>query len=624
MCGISVLFNKHKVTKENYIDFLCSLKKINHRGPDDEGVVLINTKTNDFRIVKNDITSFSDNRVSDIESITIENYNLILGHKRLSIIDLSAQGHQPMQGIDGSWIVFNGEIFNYIELKEELKHYGCQFHTHSDTEVVLEAYRIWGKECLNKFNGMWSIFIWDATQKKMFISNDRFGVKPLYYYEHQDGFNFVSETKQFNAFHLISLKINQSHINDFVNYGYVDVDESTMYENIYRFKKSNYIIVDSMSYQSSMIKDNQIIYYFVKPNKRNITEKNAIEEFRFLLRDSVKLRMRADVDFGFALSGGLDSSAILYMARTITQSEKSGNTLLGFSAIFPGYNMADESAFVNIVADDLPCKTAYSYPMDDFNFDAFEKHIYHQEEPLTGTSFFAPWSIYQKVKESGVKILFNGQGADEVFAGYHHHFYRYCRQLLIKGKLMEYFSLVNQYAELKGLSTKTIHQTVFNEVKLKTKMMLGIAKFDNKMFKYWNKIDSLDEILLRDFDTFQIPTFLRVDDLNSMAFGVESRHPFMDYKLVEFGYSLPNDLLIKEGWQKYIIRKSMPEMPEAIRFRKDKKGFTTPHDVWLSKYKDNFEEYLSYNENFFGRKNPSSDPYKNYVLGTWLKVNNVK
>jgi asparagine synthase (glutamine-hydrolysing) len=312
------------------------------------------------------------------------------------------------------------------------------------------------------------------------------------------------------------------------------------------------------------------------------------------------------------------------MARTITQSEKSGNTLLGFSAIFPGYNMADESAFVNIVADDLPCKTAYSYPMDDFNFDAFEKHIYHQEEPLTGTSFFAPWSIYQKVKESGVKILFNGQGADEVFAGYHHHFYRYCRQLLIKGKLMEYFSLVNQYAELKGLSTKTIHQTVFNEVKLKTKMMLGIAKFDNKMFKYWNKIDSLDEILLRDFDTFQIPTFLRVDDRNSMAFGVESRHPFMDYKLVEFGYSLPNDLLIKEGWQKYIIRKSMPEMPEAIRFRKDKKGFTTPHDVWLSKYKDNFEEYLSYNENFFGRKNPSSDPYKNYVLGTWLKVNNVK
>jgi asparagine synthase (glutamine-hydrolysing) len=152
-------------------------------------------------------------------------------------------------------------------------------------------------------------------------------------------------------------------------------------------------------------------------------------------------------------------------------------------------------------------------------------------------------------------------------------------------------------------------------------MKLGIAKFDHALLKYWNKIETLDEMLLRDFDTFQLPLFLRADDRDSMAFSIESRHPFMDYRLVEFGYSLPNDLLIKEGWQKYIIRKSMHEMPESIRYRKDKKGFVTPEDVWLKKHKSEFDQYLYYNEKVLGVKEPSSNPFYNYALGTWFKVN---
>lgn len=622
MCGISVLFNKHKVTKENYIDFLCSLKKINHRGPDDEGLVLINTKTNDFRIVKNDLTSLSDNRVSDIESINVENYNLIFGHKRLSIIDLSSQGHQPMQGVDGSWIVFNGEIFNYLELKEELKQYGCQFHSHSDTEVVLEAYRIWGKGCLNKFNGMWTICIWDAPQKKLFINNDRFGVKPLYYFEHDNGFNLVSELKQFQCYNSVSLVLNKNHIEEFTQYGFLDIDENTMYENIYRFKKSHYIIIDPLQYFRLDITRKQIPYYWLKKSAIRISEEDAIDQFRALLYDSVKIRMRADVDFGFALSGGIDSSSVLYMARNILKDNNMTNELLGFSAVFPGYDDVDESKFVKIVEQDLPCKTYYSKAMDEFNFESFENHIFHQDEPLQGTTYFAQWSIYKKAKEAGVKVLFNGQGADEVFAGYHHHFYRHCRQLIMMGKIPQYFSLVQQYADLKNMSKKQIHKTVFDELKLVTKMKLGISKFDHALLKYWNKIDTLDEMLLRDFDTFQLPLFLRADDRDSMAFSIESRHPFMDYRLVEFGYSLPNDLLIKEGWQKYIIRKSMHEMPESIRYRKDKKGFVTPEDVWLKKHKREFDQYLYYNEKVLGVNEPSSNQFYNYALGTWFKVNN--
>jgi asparagine synthase (glutamine-hydrolysing) len=621
MCGISVLFNKHKVTKENYIDFLCSLKKINHRGPDDEGIVLINTNTNDFRIIKNDLTLLSSDCVSDISSINIENYNLILGHKRLSIIDLTSQGHQPMQGVDGSWIVFNGEIYNYIELKEELKQYGCQFHTHSDTEVVLEAYRIWGKECLNKFNGMWTICIWDAPQKKLFINNDRFGVKPLYYFEHDNGFNLVSELKQFQGFNSVSLVLNKNHIEEFTQYGFLDVDENSMYENISRFKKSHYLVIDPLQYFNQDIKLKQIPYYWLKKVAVEISEKEAIEQFRSLLYDSVRIRMRADVDFGFALSGGIDSSSVLYMARNILKDNNMMNELLGFSAVFPGYDDVDESKFVKIVEQDLPCKTYYSKAMDEFNFDSFERHIYHQDEPLQGTTYFAQWSIYKKAKEAGVKVLFNGQGADEVFAGYHHHFYRHCRQLIMMGKIPQYFSLVQQYADLKNISKKQIHKTVFDELKLVSKMKLGIAKFDHALLKYWNKIETLDEMLLRDFDTFQLPLFLRADDRDSMAFSIESRHPFMDYRLVEFGYSLPNDLLIKEGWQKYIIRKSMHEMPESVRYRKDKKGFVTPEDVWLKKHKSEFDQYLYYNEKVLGVKEPSSNPFYNYALGTWFKVN---
>lgn len=623
MCGISVLYQNQMLTKSNYYDFLETLKIINHRGPDDEGVVLINTETNDFKIVKTQNTNASIENLSLISDLSIENYNLILGHKRLSIIDLSILGHQPMRGKDGSWIVFNGEIYNYIEVREELKSNGCVFNTQTDTEVILEAYRIWGKDCLNKFNGMWSMCIWDAPQKKIFINNDRFGVKPLYYNENEQGFLLVSETKQIKAYHHISLAINMVNLKDFVDYGYADINVNTMFNDLYRFKKAHYIIIDVKNYKKSDILLKQLLYYRLKTTTIQITENDAIEQFRDILYDSVKLRMRADVDFGFAISGGLDSSAILYNARDIIKNENINSELLGFSAVFPGFEAADESKFVKIVSDDLPCKTIYCNPMEDFNFDAFEKHVYHQDELVSGTTYFAQWSIYQKVKESGIKILFNGQGADEVFAGYHHHFYKYCRQLLIKGNLIEYFTIVNQFAQIKQLNKKMVHQNVINEFKLKAKMKLGISKFDSVLLKYWHEIDTLDEMLVKDFDTFQLPTFLRVDDRNSMAFSVESRHPFMDYRLVEFGYSLPNNLLIKNGWQKSIIRESMTEMPNSIRYRKDKKGFTTPQQTWIAKYRNEFDSYLDYNYRVFNTKYLSNDMYRNYVIGAWLKVNKI-
>lgn len=623
MCGISVIFRSSKLDDRTYDHFLESLKKIDHRGPDDEGIVLINTHTNDYVIVKTGLTHPDVENQKVIGEIDIERYNLAFGHKRLSIIDLTISGHQPMKGIDGSWIVFNGEIYNYIELREELKKHGCFFNTGSDTEVILEAYRIWGADCLNKFNGMWSICIWDAPNRKLFISNDRFGVKPLYYKEENNGFVLVSETKQLSCFKDLNVSLNNSYIKDFAAFGFSDVNENTMYQDVYRFKKSHFLVVNPLLYKKGQVREKQDVFYSLKSKKIAIDEREAIQQFRDLLYDAVKIRMRADVDFGFALSGGLDSSAILYTARNIIKNNDKKNELLGFSAIFPGHKNSDESQFVKIVADDLPCTTIYTNAMEEFNFDAFESHVSHQDEPLGGTSFFAQWSVYKKAKESGIKILFNGQGADEVFAGYHHHFYRYCRQLLMQGKLPEYFSQVKNYAELKEMTVSQVHKIVFGEIKLSAKIKLGIAKFDHALLRHWNKTDTLSVMMKEDFNTFQLPTYLRVDDRNSMAFSLESRHPFMDYRLVEFGYSLPDKLLIKDGWQKYIVRKSMYEMPESISWRKDKKGFTTPQDIWIQKYQKQFDEYLDYNEKIFGSKCPSKDNYRNYALGAWLKMNQI-
>ena len=621
MCGISVLFHKNRLTQQLLLDFLSSLNTINHRGPDDEGVVLINTTTGNYKIMRTEKTHKDIFGAHELADINLADYNLVLGHKRLSIIDLSFSGHQPMQGIDNSWIVFNGEIYNYIELKEELKILGAQFKTKSDTEVVLEAYRIWGVECLTRFNGMWSICIWDAPNKRIVVNNDRFGVKPLYYYETNNSFRLVSETKQLQKYSDLTLLLNQTHIREFVKFGFLDMDENTMYERVLRFKKGHYIILSPLNYEHEYINNNQKQYYYLHKRQDIINEKDAVEQFRNLLYNAIKIRMRADVSFGFALSGGLDSSAVLYMARNILQNEKMTNELIGFGAVFPGFKDIDESPFIKLVTDDLPCKTYLSYAMQEFDALNFENHIYCQDEPLHGTSYFAQYNMYATAKKNGVKMLFNGQGADEVFAGYHHHFYRHCRNLLIRGKVIEYFSLVKLYANIKGIKSSKLHKIVVNELKMSAEIKLGIKKFDHAILKYWNKINTLDEMLLRDFDTFQLPLYLRADDRDSMSFSIESRHPFMDYQLVEFGYSLPNNLLIKDGWQKYLIRKSMHELPKSIAYRPDKKGFITPQEVWINKYKDLFENYLTHNFEVLGDSKPSANDFYNYALGAWFKVN---
>ncbi len=613
MCGILAYFNRNGISEKELKQSLNALQKIKHRGPDGEGLVLINSSTGDYRIVITNETP-SANYLNTIQPSEAASFkaDVVLGHRRLSIIDLSTNGHQPMLGPNGNWIVFNGEIYNYIELREELKKLNYTFRTESDTEVIHVAYQAWGAKALSKFNGMFSIVLFDNHKKEFFIANDRCGVKPLNYLQQGDVFIASSELRQLREFGF-QLSYDSSTITNFLQHAYLDYNEHTFFNEIKRFPSSHYA---TLRLNTNALHLEPKAYYTI--GQTSVSMNNPIETFKELFTDAVKLRLRSDVPVGFASSGGLDSSSVLYTAYNLLKQQQSSPNLSTFSAVFPGMN-GDESDFISIVEKDLQIKSNYINPLEEFNIPDFEKHVYHQEFPVQSTSYYAEWCVAKMVRHENVKVLLVGQGGDELLAGYHHHFYRYCRQLILQGKLIQYFSLLKKYAELKGVSTNEIHTKIIGEVKLAIKFKIGLANLGNSLNNKWNKADKLIDLLKLDLKEFTLPTYVRSDDRDGMAFSLESRHPFLDYRLIDFCFSLPNTYKIKDGWQKWILREAMPELPQAIRYRKDKKGFTTPQTTWVNKYQDNFNDYLKYVPESFS--NIEGDKFFKYSLGAWFKLN---
>ena len=603
MCGISVAYRfTSRFSDSDLQAFQKSLSAIRHRGPDGAGITLFNTQTDTLK------------DLDEVTRIPEEPYNLALGHVRLSILDLSVAGRQPLH-IEQLTITFNGEIYNYIEIRLELEELGYRFRTHTDTEVILAAYNCWGTACLTKFNGMFSFVIADLKKKILFIANDRFGVKPLYYYLKDSILLLASELKQFICYDL-NLTINDEVVRCFLDTKYVDYSEETFYKEIMRFPKSHFCIIPFTEMPVLHFER----YYSIKTV--SVHENNIIEQFHNLLTDAVKLRLRSDVPVGFASSGGLDSSSILYIAHSLLKRNGLENNVQTFSAIFPGMN-GDESEFIRLVERDLAVRSNYVNPLALFSMDDFERHIYHQDMPVTSTSYYAEWCVARKVNQQGVKVLLIGQGGDELLAGYHHHFYRYCRQLILKGQVSAYISQVKQYTSLKDIAASDVHRKVLNEVKIATKFKLRLASIEKGLHEKWNKINTLSEVLKTDLTETMLPSYLRSDDRDAMAFGLETRHPFLDYRLADFCFSLPDTYKIREGWQKWLLRQIDTGMPDAIRYRKDKKGYTTPQDKWLNSNRNAFEMYLNY----------LPEPYKNYkvsdrfllyALGAWFKVNQKK
>ncbi|MBN8703081.1 MAG: asparagine synthase (glutamine-hydrolyzing) [Bacteroidetes bacterium] len=617
MCGILTYFKPSGLTKEDINTSLVSLKSIKHRGPDGEGVVLINSKTGTFQILKTDETPAEINSNTTLDSYVDKSADLLFGHRRLSIIDLSANGHQPMfDSESGNWIIFNGEVYNYVEIKQELEGLGYSFRTKTDTEVVLKAYHKWGKDCLSRFNGMFSIVIYDKNTRQLFIANDRFSVKPLYYYSTTQEHIISSEIKQIVHYQNVDLTLSGSVINKFTDLGILDYDYKTFYTNIFRFKWAHYTFV-SLTEQQVISAETQKCYYTIQPNHSNYGKSDAeiFEQFKWLLTDAIRLRLRSDVPVGFALSGGLDSTAVTAIAKKtlLPNNEK----FHAFSVVFPG-SSEDESSFIKIAADDLKIKYHSVNPLEFFTIDDFILQTHFQDSPIQTFSFYAQYRLYKLVHEQGIKVLINGQGADEYLGGYHHHFYAYLKFLVKKGKVGSYLNEANSYSVMKEKPASFYHKLVYNSIKYDIKLA---SKSNNKLnrVELAEKADkTLNHKLIRDLTEHTIPVYVKCDDRDAMAFSVESRHPFLDYRLVDYCFTIPDSIKIRDGWQKCILRESVKELPLEIKYRKDKKGFPTPQSKLMQMFPDEIADFskISNQHGYF-----SSDKFREFSLGVWLNMN---
>jgi len=607
MCGIAGIFNLNNQPVD--VGVLSKMTKIiRHRGPDDEGYFLVNTQNNEFN------HCFGEDSIDEIKSKIqpLQNSisaNLAFGFRRLSILDLSSNGHQPMSIDNGDlWIVFNGEIYNYIELKQELAQLGCRFYTATDTEVILNSYKIWGIDCLNRFNGMWSFAIWDNSKNLLFCARDRFGVKPFNYYFDGNKFIFGSEVKQILA-NNIDKSINKEVIYKSLKIGsYLINSNCTYFKNIKILPHSHFIIIQNGNFEIKKYYDLPIHTF----GKSNLSFVEACEEYKRLFIDAVKLRMRSDVEVGSALSGGLDSSAIV--ASAVKFTDKKVKTFSSFYTNAPQY---DERKWIYLIAEKFKIEPHFVSANTETVINDIEQITWHHDYPVPGSSPVTQNYVMKIANENGVTVLLDGQGSDEITGGYNHAFYRYYAYLLKSGKLIKFLkqypsylkynskgSIIDKIIKLAAVALFSESSIYKKEAKLRIPNPLSLSFNENEIFDNILdlKTDKLSNFLYNQMMSTSIQTLLHFEDRNSMAHSIESRVPFMDYRLVEFAFSLPPDYKIQKHQGKYIHREALKNIvPEEIMARKDKVGFLAPgENYWLrNELKPYFEKMI----NSYGFKN---------------------
>lgn len=573
MCGIfGYIGNKH-------IDLLSSTDVIKHRGPDSNGFL-------QYRIEKDELI-FSDAHIDE----NWRGKHVLFGFRRLAIIDLDERSNQPFTSFDNKYhIIFNGEIYNYKELKSELCSLGFEFLTDSDTEVLLSAYIAWGTECFKKFNGMWALVILDIIEKKLIISRDRFGVKPLYFAIEDNGQSvyFASEIKQlFSAG--VKKEINENVILDFLEKSILDHSQETFFNGIFSIKPASYNEISLMDI--GPIKTSYYWSFNKGLNFRKISYENAVADFKSIFFDSIRLRFRSDVPVGSCLSGGLDSSSIVSSAATMLNHDI--NT---FTAI-NSHIKYDEQKYAKLVSEKFQNVKPVICPIDYNMFlSEMDKILYHQDEPFPSMGLVAQWEIMKKSGKEQVKVLLDGQGGDELLAGYRKFYAFYLKELALDLHLFTfmkelYYLLKN--SEFHFFNIRGIKRYLFVS---KDKTFLSEKGKKLKSFSQigLNSANTVRDRIKLDIEKFSYPCLLRYEDRNSMAFSIETRVPFMDYRLVEFLYELPTSYKIKNGMTKVILRDAMSGiLPNQIKSRISKLGFATPQEEWMNnELKEYFIKYF--------------------------------
>ncbi len=544
MCGIAGIYNATGEPFAQQDALRVMARTLAHRGPDGEGF-------------------FEEGPIG-------------LSHRRLSILDLSDAAHQPMLDQEERYVIsYNGEVYNYVELRDELCTLGHTFASTGDTEVVLAAYKQWGADCVHRFNGMFAIAVYDRQSQQLFLARDRFGIKPLYYCESKQQVSFASEIKALLHAPGVKATPNRAAIADYLATGGTDHHAATCFEGIVQLAPGHRGWVDGAGVR---------VERWWHPTPR--ATEDPVATFRDLFQDAVRLRMRSDVPVGSSLSGGLDSAAIVGMMRRL----EPGAEMRTFTAVFPG-SPYDESRYAKLVADAAGAEW-FTTSLDGAGLkELVQEVVYVQDEPFGTTSILAQHQVMRAAHEAGMKVLLDGQGSDEQLAGYTYFFGRFFLDLLRAGHLVELAREAAAY--------RRVHRTLFG---FKVAAMLATPRFvkrrvevprgllhadlekvrpDSNYIRALTSAASLGDSLQRHLES-RIQHLLRYEDRNSMAFSIETRLPFLDFRLVEAVLGMGSEWKIRRGITKVVLREAMADvLPEEIRNRTDKIGYVTSEAAWF-------------------------------------------
>jgi asparagine synthase (glutamine-hydrolysing) len=612
MCGIcGIITPTGKKAEETTLHLM--MKAMKHRGPDDEGV--------------------------------FQEANVGLGFVRLSIIDLSFGGHQPMLSDNEQYVlVYNGEIYNYIELREELEIKGYIFRTKTDSEVLLKSYIEWGEECLHRFNGMWAFVIYNRNDKTLFAARDRYGIKPFYYLQTSEFFAFASEIPPLLTLLRVKPKPDYQSIFDYLVFNRTDQTERTFFSEVKKLQHGHKFLID-LNLPSMVVINSGQKWYFLK-ERVSKTEgfKNPLE-YKELLTSAIGLRLRSDVPIGVCLSGGLDSSSIV----SILLNEYKKNDLHTFSAVYKKGQNGDETEYINEFVP-LLTKMFFTSPDEMSLREDLSEFVKAHGEPISSTSPYAQYKV-MKLAQGEVVVTLDGQGADEELAGYHYFFGFYFKDLLTHGQINRFISEIFHYLKKHNslLGMKSFLFFLF-PTSIRTKLKINEKRYLNPEFvKQFSKTNSIGHNLygsktladaLLDHFEYKLEHLLKWEDRNSMWFSLEARVPFLDYRLVEKTIASSDDLKIRKGTTKHILREAVKEIiPAKIYNRQDKVGFGTPQDEWFREqaWQKLINEYIEsdsfrnrklidpqvakhlYNRHILGEVNISNEIWKWVHLELWFR-----
>jgi asparagine synthase (glutamine-hydrolysing) len=590
MCGILGLLSLKPLTL-HAAQLATALTALRHRGPDDEGYLLFDSLRGSTLALSGSETA-PGVELPALAGIDLAGFNGAFGHRRLSIIDLSAAGHQPMGTTDGRcWITYNGEIYNYLELRHELESLGARFRTESDTEVLVQAYRHWGVAMLRRLVGMFAFAILDLECRTLLLARDHFGIKPLYLVQRPDGLAFASELKALLALPGVSRRGNPFRAYQFLRYGERDAEPETMFADVRCLPAAHYLKLDL----ESMRTDGPRRFWELNTRfNRDITASEAAVEVRRLFEESVRLHLRSDVPVGSCLSGGLDSTAIVMQAK---RELGTGQSVHCFSFIGDDPLMCEEP-YVDLVQGTIPHKVR---PRADDIIRDVRELVLAQELPFESLSIYAQFRVFKLAHAAGMKVMLDGQGSDEIFGGYYTFIGAKITSLLAQLR----FSAARQVLaaapqnvrELRGRMLATAAgRLVPTGLQPLLAHALGEPEFPPWLRRDWFAArgvkprlrrhgrgrDALKQELKLSIEHLTLPALLRYEDANSMHFSIESRVPFCTPALAEFALSLPESYLVSDtGETKSVFRAAVADLVPQEILAREKVGFSVPERAWL-------------------------------------------